>query len=278
LPIKKNPSDFAEDAFPFSDFLFPRLPLVKDLMSMNALKRKRSREEPSSARSVIIILEKAGLVLGREGLVDAFDRAASTEIANESLKEVRPDIVHQCLLAIFDSDVAYRRLACVYVSTIKGKTIEVSPRLRPPRTFARFKGLMSALLRDGFVKSTDGDVLLKVLPGSVAPIIPHGAMVTGISNSHSATILSASAVARVAYAAPVSNDLQGGVKNILGIFCVSCTDDCDFSGVDYITKEVCFSAYPLSSHVMCARLCEGFGRVMGPVVRDPTTTERNTDD
>lgn len=224
---------------------------------------KTSQKEPC----IVVILEKAGLFLGRDGLVDAYDRAASTEIANQSLQDVRPDIVHQCLLALFDTDLAFRRRLRVYISTIKGKTIEVSPILRPPRTYGRFKGLMSALLTDGHISSVEGHTLMKVLPGTVAPIIPHGAPVYGLCNSTNAPVTTASELAKAALASPVSDDLQGGQKNVAAFYTISCTDDQNMDGIDYITNPVCVSVFPASSHVLCARICEGYGRAIGPVIR-----------
>jgi rRNA small subunit pseudouridine methyltransferase Nep1 len=224
---------------------------------------KPSQKEPC----IVVILEKAGLFLGRDGLVDAYDRAASTEISNQSLQDVRPDIVHQCLLALFDTDLAFRRRLRVYISTIKGKTIEVSPILRPPRTFGRFKGLMSALLTDGHISSVEGHTLMKVLPGTVAPVIPHGAAVYGLCNSTNAPVTTASELAKAALASPVPDDLQGGQKHVAAFYCISCTDDQNMDGIDYVTNPVCVSVYPASSHVLCARICEGFGRAIGPVIR-----------
>ncbi|KAG5475992.1 hypothetical protein CUR178_03707 [Leishmania enriettii] len=222
-----------------------------------------SRSSAAKPRDIVVILEKAGILLGNMGLVDAYDRAATTEIANESLKDVRPDIVHQCLLALFDSDLAYQHRLRVYISLFvrQGKVIEVSPALRPPRTYARFRGLMSALLRDGRICSTDGQVLMRLMPGSVAPIIPHGAEVVGLTNSLSSPIVTATQLAQQAAAAPVDDSLQGGIKHVTAFYCISCTDDCNLDGIDYITRSVCLSAYPMTAHVQCARVCEGHTRV-----------------
>lgn len=216
------------------------------------------------ARDVVVILEKAGLLQGHVSLVDAYERAATTEIANESLRDVRPDIVHQCLLALFDSDLAAERHLRVYINLIArvGKVVEVSPGLRPPRTYARFCGLMSVLLRDGRVCSAEGEVLMRTLPGSLAPVLPHGAEVVGVVNALASPVRTAMQLAQQAQAEPVSDALQGGIKNVSAFYCVSCTDDCDLSGVDYVSRTVCLSPYPLSSHVMCSRLCEAHARVL----------------
>lgn len=227
----------------------------------------RGGRTPKTSRDVVVILEKAGLLLGNMGLVDAYERAATTEVANESLQNVRPDIVHQCLLALFDSDLAYQHRLRVYISLFArtGKVIEVSPALRPPRTFARFRGLMCALLRDGRVTATDGQVLMRVMPGTVAPVIPHGAEVVGITNALTAPIETAKKLAQHAQAHPVDDALQGGVKNVEAFYCISCTDDCSLDGVDYVSRTVCVSAYPTTAHVMCARIAEAHSRTFAGV-------------
>ncbi|EPY29531.1 hypothetical protein STCU_04490 [Strigomonas culicis] len=121
---------------------------------------------------------------------------------------------------------------------------------------------MSALLREGRVSSVDGKVLMRVMPGSVAPVIPDGAEVIGLGNQLQAPVATALTLARAAAKAPVADTLQGGVKNIAAIYCVSCTDDASLDGIDYITKTVCLNAYPTTAHVMCARVCEGHYQVL----------------
>ena len=223
-------------------------------------RRKKVRKEAPPMR-LMVILDNAGLYSGRDGIVDGYERGVTVDIANTSLHSARPDIVHQCLLALFDSELASLQQLQVYISTVKGKTIEVSPSLRPPRTFHRFKGLMESLLRDGKVVASDGQVLLSVLPGSVAPLIPYGCPVVGLCNSEDSVVMSAREQASTAVKHPVKNELQGGVKNIWGVFCVSCTDDANaVAGLDYITTTRCLSAFPTTPHVLCARLCEGFAQ------------------
>eukprot|EP00744_Colponema_vietnamica_P018792 GILI01026539.1.p1 GENE.GILI01026539.1~~GILI01026539.1.p1 ORF type:complete len:244 (+),score=43.46 GILI01026539.1:46-777(+) len=221
---------------------------------------KRVRETP---HNVVVILEKAGLWLGNDGLVDPYDRANTTAITNESLADIRPDIVHQCLLALYDSDLAASGRLRVYIVTVKGKTIQVNPSLRPPRTYHRFKGLMESLLRSGSIVTSEGETLMKVLPGSVAPIIPNEAPVIGICHSNTAPVHSPSEIAQKCMDEPVSDELQGGLKSINGFFVIPCTEETNLDGIDYVTKQMCLSLYPTSAHVMCARVCEGFARQLG---------------
>jgi rRNA small subunit pseudouridine methyltransferase Nep1 len=209
-------------------------------------------------KSVVIILAKAGLVLGSLGLVDAYDRGITTELTNESLADVRPDIVHQCLLAIFDSDLAFRGHVKVYIETIRGKTIQVSSRLRPPRTFNRFKGLMETLFRDGKIVTETGEVLMGFLRGSVAPIIPFGAEVIALCNERTSPVKRPMVLGTECVEQPVPDSLQGGTKNSYGFFCIPCNDTGNIGGIPLVSDTLCLSPYPMAPHIMCSRLCEGF--------------------
>lgn len=211
--------------------------------------------------SVVVILAKAGLWTVATGLADAYATSASTKEGNPALEGARPDIVHQCLLALFDSEMGNSGRLRVFIETTRGKTIEVSPHLRPPRTYVRFCGLMETLFRDGSVTTPDGgEALLRVMRGTAAPVVPYGAEVVGIGNDASAVVRSALRVSQDALASPVPNSLQGGTKDVAGFFVVACTDDGDIRDMDLVTKHVCFNEYPATSHVLCSRLCEGFAR------------------
>jgi rRNA small subunit pseudouridine methyltransferase Nep1 len=222
----------------------------------------------AGGKKIVVILAKAGLRVGHDGLVDAYGRGGTTRIAAEHLAPYRPDIVHQCLLALFDSDMAAAGRLQVIIVTERGKTIEVNPTLRPPRTYGRFKGLMEKLLQEGVVKSADGQWLLRTTRWSVAPQIPHGAEVYGIHNAESSSVVSAVELARGAVAEPVPTILQGGIKDAYGFYCVSCTDDSNLDGLDFVTQSICLSKYPTAPHVACLRLAEGFRFATSAVTTD----------
>jgi rRNA pseudouridine-1189 N-methylase Emg1 (Nep1/Mra1 family) len=61
----------------------------------------------------------------------------------KSFEEYRPDVLHQCLLALLDSPLNKAGLLQVYVTTNKNVLIEINPQTRIPRTFKRFSGLMA---------------------------------------------------------------------------------------------------------------------------------------
>mmetsp|Transcript_51871 Transcript_51871/g.159849 ORF Transcript_51871/g.159849 Transcript_51871/m.159849 type:complete len:365 (-) Transcript_51871:103-1197(-) len=222
--------------------------------------QQRLSSSASAGRRVVVILAKAGLKLGRDGLVDAYDRTINAASPTDGfLQPYRPDIVHQCLLALYDSDLGASGRLHVWIQTDKGKTIEVAPHLRPPRTYGRFKRIMEQVLETGSViNREDGKWLLRSTRWSIAPQVPHGAEVYGIHNAESSPVATAVELAKGAIAEPVPDTLQGGIKNVYGFYCISCTDDSNLEGLDFVTKTVCLSKFPTAPHVAALRLCEGF--------------------
>lgn len=56
--------------------------------------------------------------------------------------EYRPDITHQCLLTLLDSPLNKSGKLSVYIQTYKNVLIQVNSKIRIPRTYKRFAGLM----------------------------------------------------------------------------------------------------------------------------------------
>jgi len=99
----------------------------------------------------IFVLERACLEVGKVGktmqILNSDDHANYLRKQNRNPADYRPDIIHQALLAIFDSPLTKAgRLQAVYVRTEKGVLFEIKPHVRMPRTFKRFCGLMCKLL------------------------------------------------------------------------------------------------------------------------------------
>lgn len=59
--------------------------------------------------------------------------------------EYRPDITHQCLLTLLDSPLNKSGKLQVYIETNQNVLIEVNSKIRIPRTYKRFAGLMGKL-------------------------------------------------------------------------------------------------------------------------------------
>ncbi|KAG8058735.1 hypothetical protein GUJ93_ZPchr0002g26285 [Zizania palustris] len=137
----------------------------------------------------IFVLERACLEVGKVGktmqILNSDDHANYLRKQNRNPADYRPDIIHQALLAIFDSPLTKAgRLQAVYVRTEKGVLFEIKPYVRMPRTFKRFCGLMSQLLQKLSITAVGKrEKLLNVIKNPVTRYLPVGARKIGLSYS-----------------------------------------------------------------------------------------------
>lgn len=102
--------------------------------------------------------------------------------ANKNVSDMRPDITHQCLLALLDSPLNKAGKLIIFIQTHNNILIEVNPQLRVPRTFKRFAGLMVELLLKHKIKAKDGSaVLLKVIANPITQYLPPHGRKVGLS-------------------------------------------------------------------------------------------------
>ncbi|TVU32436.1 hypothetical protein EJB05_24167 [Eragrostis curvula] len=137
----------------------------------------------------IFVLERACLEVGKVGknmqILNSDDHANYLRKQGRNPADYRPDIIHQALLAIFDSPLTKAgRLQAVYVRTEKGVLFEIKPHVRMPRTFKRFCGLMSQLLQKLSITAVGKrEKLLNVIKNPVTRYLPVGARKIGLSYS-----------------------------------------------------------------------------------------------
>ncbi|OAY72660.1 Ribosomal RNA small subunit methyltransferase NEP1 [Ananas comosus] len=138
---------------------------------------------------VIFVLEKASLEVGKVGknlqMLNSDDHANFLRKQNRNPADYRPDIIHQALLAIFDSPLTKAgRLQAVYVKTERGVLFEIKPHVRMPRTFKRFCGLMSQLLQKlSITAAGKREKLLNVIKNPVTRHLPVDSRKIGLSYS-----------------------------------------------------------------------------------------------
>ena len=120
--------------------------------SSSSIKQEVTSPTPSVAKperdpALIVVLEKACLEVGKVGkehvLLNCDDHAAFLRKHKRDPAELRPDILHQCMLILLDSPLNKAGLLKLYVRTEAGVLINVDPQIRIPRTFRRFCGLMA---------------------------------------------------------------------------------------------------------------------------------------
>ncbi|CAN0118399.1 unnamed protein product, partial [Phaeothamnion confervicola] len=148
----------------------------------------KTLEERCEGRRVIVVLVKASLetVRTKKGdfeLLNCDDhRSLVTKKSGKDPADLRPDILHQELLALLDSPLNKEGRLQVYVHTSNNVLIEVSPQVRIPRTFKRFSGLMVQLLHKLKIRAAGSStMLLRVVKNPVTRHLPPGARVYGMS-------------------------------------------------------------------------------------------------
>jgi|GEM_PF-638845 rRNA small subunit pseudouridine methyltransferase Nep1 len=84
-----------------------------------------------------------------------------------SRKRGRADIIHVCLLSLLDSRVG--RVSDIYIHTINDRIIRVSNKVRLPRNYNRFIGLMEDLLSKK--KIVADEILLEIMDTSLEELL-----------------------------------------------------------------------------------------------------------
>ncbi|VEN58726.1 unnamed protein product [Callosobruchus maculatus] len=226
---KRKRKENREDEFEFD-------PIPKHLVVAH-LKNQEQR--------LIIILEEAQLQTCKRGNTflllnsDDFPKLAKNQQVGEDL---RPDIVHQCLLMLFDSPLNRAGLLQVYIHTAGNVLIEINPQTRVPRTFKRFAGLMVQLLHKFAVRAHDGPKLMKVIKNPIIDHLPVG--VRKIEMSFNCKNLK-----KPSELVPQNDEPIAIVVGAIPRGSLSC---------DYTEEKVSISNYPLSAALTCTKLCSAF--------------------
>ena len=213
-----------------------------------------SNKKGSDAKKVIVVLENANLEVvktskGVYELLNADDHAGIHRKRKRDPRESRPDIAHQCLLALLDSPLNKAGHLQIYVRTADNVLIEVSLHVRLPRTYKRFSGLMVQLLHKLKIRAVDGNkTLLKVIKNPITRHLPvncrkFGAEVNG-------TLID---VHEFVDALPD----DGPVVFAFGAFAHGDID------INYVEETLCFSEYQLSGAKAIERLLCAFERKWG---------------
>lgn len=140
-------------------------------------------------KGLIVVLENAYLESAKIGneykLLNCDDHVGYLSKKGRDPSAARPDIAHQCLMTLLDSPLNKAGLLKVYVHTATNMLIDVNPKIRIPRTFKRFSGLMVQLLHKLSIKAegTRGESVLKMVKNPVTRFFPPNTRVVGMSYS-----------------------------------------------------------------------------------------------
>jgi rRNA small subunit pseudouridine methyltransferase Nep1 len=201
------------------------------------------------AKRLIIVLENACLEtvkIGQQYELLNCDRHKQQIIKyKKDPSQCRPDILHQCLLMLFDSPLNRANLLQVYVHTQKKVLIEINPQTRIPRTFDRFCGLMVQLLHKLSIRASDtSQKLLKVIKNPITNHLPAGCR-------KYCTSFSAEKVVHVNEFAAEHPENEPLVV-VIGAMAKGSVD------VDYTDQLISISNYPLSAALACSKFCSSF--------------------
>lgn len=95
-------------------------------------------------------------------ILDSSYHYAAMRSLDNYQKRGRPDILHFTLLEALGSPLNMAGMLEIYCHTQDGAFIEINPKVRLPRVYDRFKGVLCQLYREGIIKTDEGEVLLRL--------------------------------------------------------------------------------------------------------------------
>ena len=219
-------------------------------------------------KKLIIILEGASLELGNikknPQILNCDDHYKIIKSMKKKLEEFRPDIIHQCLLNLFDSPLNKVGLLQVYIHTNKNVLIEINPKTRIPRTFKRFSGLFSQLfLKNEIGISGVGDeaqgekkeIFLKILNTKIENLISD---VPKILLSEKGRLVDIDT-----YCKNLEENLKDKKnKDICFIIGTNPKGEID-PMIKYNDDCISLSSFDLDSNIVCGKICSAFENTWG---------------
>ena len=170
----------------------------------------------------------------------------------KSKEDFRPDVVHHCLLSLMDSPLNKAGLLQVFIRTRNNILIEVNPKCRIPRTYNRFEGLFSMLLKKYSIRAKESsEILLRVIKNPISSHLPEGSFI--VTFNEKSRLVNKDLFAY--------NCTQNFKHTVVVIGAISKGD----VEIDYHQDTISISSYPLSAGIVCAKICDSFEKVLGVV-------------
>lgn len=220
----------------------------------------RTLEERMAARRIIVVLEKCALecVQPRKGaleLLNSDDHKGICAKNGRDLADVRPDITHQCLMALLDSPLNKAGKLLIYCHTAQNVLIEIHPSLRVPRTFKRFAGLAVELLQRNKIRAAQSnETLMKVVANPVEKYLPAGSRRVGLS-------VDGRAVKMRDFAADLDKDEKDATAPIVFVIGAVAHGDPVVEakfGADYTEDRISICPWGISAACCCSKICNEF--------------------
>ena len=149
-----------------------------------------------------------------------------------------------------DSPLNKAGLLQVFIRTRNNVLIEINPKCRIPRTYNRFEGLFTVLLKKLKIRAKESsEVLLKVIKNPITDHLPTGSLIVTMNEK-------SRLVDRDQYA------LNASKTNKHIVFAIGAISKGDVE-IDYHHDSISISSYPLSAGVVCGKVCDSFEKVWG---------------
>ena len=202
----------------------------------------------SSKKKLIIILEHANLELTKDKrnpeIITSDTHKSLIQKLQKSYEDYRPDILHHCLLSIFESPLNKSNLLQVYIRTKENILIELNPKLKIPKTIKRFCALMGQLLIKYRIRALNSsELLLKVIKNPIINHLPLGC-----------PIISTNEKSRIVKLDEFVKSLSKGGSIAFVVGAMSKGD----LNIDYSNDSISISQYPLSAGIVCSKICTAF--------------------
>lgn len=230
---------------------------------------------------VTVILENANLETvrhnGRSGgvtILNCDDHRHLLLKTKRDPNDARPDIIHQCLLALQDSPLNKAGKLKIYIRTARNVLIDVHPRTRIPRTIKRFSGLMAELLEKLKVRGTNGPApLLKVIRNPVTSHLPVGArkivctyntenVVDIREHASQMAQLTLPTLSQDTQSRPKDDEIEENGEPVNIVYVVGAMAHGKVTE-DWADDYICISEYPLSAATVCSRITYAYETMLG---------------
>lgn len=222
----------------------------------------RTLDERMAARRIVVVLEKCALELvqPRKGAIELLNCDDHQHILAKNrrdIADIRPDITHQCLMALLDSPLNKAGKLLIYMHTSQNVLIEIHPSLRVPRTFKRFAGLACELLQRNKIKAASAsETLMKVVANPVEKYLPPGSRRFGFS-------VGGRQVKMRDFAAQLETEAKTQREQVPIVFVVGgvARDDPvteEKFGAGYIEEKISICPWGLSAATCCSKICSEF--------------------
>jgi rRNA small subunit pseudouridine methyltransferase Nep1 len=177
-------------------------------------------------------------------LINCDDHQKTITKQGKKYEDYRPDVTHQCLLALLDTPLNKAGLLQIFIRTQSNVLIEINPMLKVPRTFKRFSAFMAMLLTKLKVRSAQGSATLAtVIKNPVTLYLPMGVKIVGTSNK-------AELVNINRYVETL------GIEKKPFVFVIGAVSTGN-PGMenDLVTENISISKHGLSAAVVCGKIC-----------------------